>query len=201
MSSKNYDIYKQVLIYSIARQESQFIPAAISFSSAQGIMQIMPFLSFDISKKLNEDYNIYEQFIPSKNIKYGNFHLDTLIGQFDNNPLFCILGFKSFNKINDIGEYIKNKDIEETKEIDQSLQGDKMNDEFFELDSLTENDLIEALNYKVEDNSSKSEYKPQATSAKNETLSIDTSNVNDLSLLISKLLNNKTLEITIKIKD
>ena len=90
---RHYDIYKQVLIYSIARQESQFIPAAISFSSAQGIMQIMPFLSFDISKKLNENYNIYEQFIPSKNIKYGNFHLDTLIGQFDNNPLFIAYAY------------------------------------------------------------------------------------------------------------
>lgn len=100
-----------------------------------------------------------------------------------------------------MNEYIKNKDIEETKEIDQSLQGDKMNDEFFELDSLTENDLIEALNYKVEDNSSKSEYRPQVSATKNETLSIDSSNTNDLSILISKLLNNKTLEITIKIKD
>lgn len=100
-----------------------------------------------------------------------------------------------------MNEYMKNEDIEEVKEIDQSLEGDKMNDEFFELDSLSENDLLEALNYKVEDNSSKSEYKPQVSLTKNETLSIDSSNVNDLSLLISKLLNNKTLEITIKIKD
>lgn len=46
---RHYDIYKCVLIYLIARQESQFIIAVISFSSAQGIMQIMP-LSFDISK-------------------------------------------------------------------------------------------------------------------------------------------------------
>ena len=98
-------------------------------------------------------------------------------------------------------EYIKTEEIIPTEEIDQSLQGDKMNDEFFELDSLNEKDLLEALNYKVEDNSSKSDYKPQVLSAKNETLSIDSSNVNDLSLLISKLLNNKTLEITIKIKD
>ncbi len=90
---KNYDIYKQVLIYSIARQESHFIPSSISFSSAQGVMQIMPFLSLDISKKLNEDYNIYEQFIPNKNIKYGSFHLDTLMKQFDNNPLFIAYAY------------------------------------------------------------------------------------------------------------
>ena len=97
--------------------------------------------------------------------------------------------------------YIKKEEKVADKEIEQALQGDNMNDEFFELDSLNEKDLLEALNYKVEDNSSKSDYIPQVLSAKNETLSIESSNVNDLSLLISKLLNNKTLEITIKIKD
>lgn len=97
--------------------------------------------------------------------------------------------------------YIKKEEKVADKETEQALQGDNMNDEFFELDSLNEKDLLEALNYKVEDNSSKSDYTPQVLSAKNETLSIDSSNVNDLSLLISKLLNNKTLEITIKIKD
>jgi len=90
---KNYDVYKQVMIYSIARQESHFIPSSISFSSAQGVMQIMPFLSLDISKKLNENYNIYEQFIPNKNIQYGSFHLDTLMKQFDNNPLFIAYAY------------------------------------------------------------------------------------------------------------
>ena len=97
--------------------------------------------------------------------------------------------------------YIKKEEKVSDKETEQALQVDNMNDEFFELDSLNEKDLLEALNYKVEDNSSKSDYKPQVLSAKNETLSLDSSNVNDLSLLISKLLNNKTLEITIKIKD
>ena len=97
--------------------------------------------------------------------------------------------------------YIKKEEKVSDKETEQALQGDNMNDEFFELDSLNEKDVLEALNYKVEDNSSKSNYTPQVLSAKNETLSIESSNVNDLSLLISKLLNNKTLEITIKIKD
>lgn len=90
---KNYDIDKQVLIYSIARQESRFIPSSISSSSAQGVMQIMPFLSFDISKDLNEDYNIYEQFIPDTNIRYGSYHLDSLIKQFNNNPLFIAYAY------------------------------------------------------------------------------------------------------------
>ena len=90
---KDYDIYKQVLLYSIARQESLFIPSSISFSSAQGVMQIMPFLSLDIAKRLKEDYNIYEQFIPQTNIRYGSFHLDSLMSQFDNNPLFIAYAY------------------------------------------------------------------------------------------------------------
>jgi soluble lytic murein transglycosylase len=90
---QNYDIDKQVLIYSIARQESRFIPSSISSSSAQGVMQIMPFLSFDISKDLNDDYNIYEQFIPDTNIRYGSYHLDSLMKQFNNNPLFIAYAY------------------------------------------------------------------------------------------------------------
>lgn len=90
---KNYDIDKQVLIYSIARQESRFIPSAISFSSAQGMMQIMPFLSKDIAKELGQNYNIYDQFNPRKNIEFASYHLDKLNRQFDNNPLFVAYAY------------------------------------------------------------------------------------------------------------
>lgn len=90
---KNYSTYKQVLIYSIAKQESRFIPSSISVSTAQGIMQIMPFLSEDIAEKLNQPYNIYEQFDPKRNIEFANFHLDSLIKQFDNNPLFIAYAY------------------------------------------------------------------------------------------------------------
>jgi soluble lytic murein transglycosylase len=90
---KDYDINKQVLIYSIARQESHFIPSSVSVSSALGVMQIMPFLSNDISQELNENYNVYEQFIPDINIRYGSYHLDTLAKQFNNNPLFIAYAY------------------------------------------------------------------------------------------------------------
>ena len=111
------------------------------------------------------------------------------------------------NSENDIEEKLfedfqfLNENIDKVQEKDKSLQGDKMGDEFFELDSLNEKDLIEALNYKTDENSFKSEYKPAVSGTKSETINIDSSNPNDLSLLISKLLSNKTLEITIKIKD
>ena len=93
--------------------------------------------------------------------------------------------------------------IQENKEQKEykSLQGEKMDDEFFELDSLNEKDLLEALNCKIDENSSRNIQKQVVSEIKKETISVDSSNVNDLSLLLSKLLSNKTLEITIKIKD
>lgn len=90
---KEQGIFKELLIYAIARQESRFISSAISVAGAQGIMQIMPFLSEDIARKLKEPYNIYEQFIPEKNLKYASFHLDNLIKQFDSNPLFVAYAY------------------------------------------------------------------------------------------------------------
>jgi soluble lytic murein transglycosylase len=90
---KDYSTYKKVLLYSIAKQESLFIPSSISFSTAQGVMQIMPFLSETIANKLNENYNIYDQFNPEVNIKYGSYHLETLMKQFNNNPLFIAYAY------------------------------------------------------------------------------------------------------------
>ena len=76
------------------------------------------------------------------------------------------------------------------------------NDEFFELDSLNEKDLLEALNYT---NSSLNQDKSgeiDLLEKSSNTISVtSSSNTDELAQLISKLLSNKTLEITIKIKD
>ena len=90
---KKYNLNRQIQIYSIAKQESRFIPSSISTATAQGIMQIMPFLSKDISKKLNEPYNIYEQFIPEVNIRYANKHLNVLERMFKGNILFMAYAY------------------------------------------------------------------------------------------------------------
>lgn len=90
---EKYDINRQVLMYSIGRQESRFIPSAVSFATAQGVMQIMPFLSKSLAKQLKEPYNIYEQFLPEVNLRYANKHLDSLSKQFNNNPLFIAYAY------------------------------------------------------------------------------------------------------------
>lgn len=88
-----YNINRQVLIYAIGKQESRFIPSSISTATAQGIMQIMPFLSKALAKDLKEQYNVYEQFIPKTNIKYANKHLNVLNKQFEKNPLFIAYAY------------------------------------------------------------------------------------------------------------
>ena len=80
-----------------------------------------------------------------------------------------------------------------------------MSDDFFELDSLNEQDLIEALSGSGISNVAQTDTQNIKESKKmeisNNNIDIGSSNMNDIASLISKLLNNKTLEITIKIKE
>ncbi|MFW2236196.1 hypothetical protein ACN4FE_09195 [Aliarcobacter butzleri] len=106
---------------------------------------------------------------------------------------------------------IEPMDLEEDEESEESenfedLEGENMNDnEFSELDSLNEKDLMEALNYKADEivQVPKNQENTQIISNTNnkETVILNSSNVDEISQLISKLLSNKTLEITIKLKD
>ena len=76
---QGYSIERKVLILSIARQESRFIPASISTSYALGIMQFMPFLARDIAKRNGiEDFDLDQMFQPEIAYKFANIHLDYL---------------------------------------------------------------------------------------------------------------------------
>jgi len=117
------------------------------------------------------------------------------------------LGIETIPKTEDFKEeleIIKEEKSNDNKNVNESLQGDKMNnDEFFELDSLNEKDLFEALNYTDTEMKKNIEKIIPAVVEKNvSSISISNStNVDELAQLISKLLSNKTLEITIKIKE
>ena len=95
---------------------------------------------------------------------------------------------------------LKNEDFD-----DVVKKGEEMSDDFLELDSLNEQDLIEALSDSNISNAMPIETKNIKEQKQIEKIDsnfeIDSSNVNDIASLISKLLNNKTLEITIKIKE
>lgn len=96
-------------------------------------------------------------------------------------------------------------DLQNKKSEDVSKKGEDMSDDFFELDSLNEQDLIEALSGSGISNVAQTDTQNIKESEKmeisNNNIDIGSSNINDIASLISKLLNNKTLEITIKIKE
>ena len=73
------DIRRQALILALARQESRFVPSAISTSYALGMMQFMPFLARDVASKLGiSGFDIDDMFKPEIAYKFANFHLDYL---------------------------------------------------------------------------------------------------------------------------
>ena len=69
---------RQAILYAIARQESRFIPGAVSSSYALGLMQIMPFLVDDIAKKRKEHIDYDDMFDPRTAIRYANTHMNYL---------------------------------------------------------------------------------------------------------------------------
>ncbi|MFB1032932.1 MAG: hypothetical protein QMB77_05400 [Aliarcobacter cryaerophilus] len=88
-------------------------------------------------------------------------------------------------------------DLQNKKSEDVSKKGEDMSDDFFELDSLNEQDLIEALSgsgiSNVAQTDTQNIKESQKMEISNNNIDIGSSNINDIASLISKLLNNKTL--------
>ncbi len=101
----------------------------------------------------------------------------------------------------------KNLDnIEEKVEmiIDEPVRGDNMADDFSEFNSLDENEIMTALDGMNDNIIEKESIKQSIISAcdnSTKNIDMDSSNVDDIAKLISQLLNNKTLEITVKVKN
>jgi hypothetical protein len=84
------------------------------------------------------------------------------------------------------------------EKIEQKGEND-MSDEFSELDSLNEDELLEALNGSSAKSSK--ETTNQSVKKTGAEVELNSNSIHEISSLITQLLNNKTLEITIKIKE
>ena len=140
-----------------------------------------------IYKNIDIIENIEEENEKEKTPEYENIEIDEL------------------NDLNLEDFSFADPDLQNKKSEDVSKKGEDMSDDFFELDSLNEQDLIEALSGSGISNVAQTDTQNIKESKKieisNNNIDIGSSNIDDIASLISKLLNNKTLEITIKIKE
>ena len=83
----------RALILALARQESRFVPAALSRSFAIGAMQMMPFLIRAMAEDKGEkDVDLTEFFYPERIVPYAKDHLKWLRRRLDN-PLFIAYAY------------------------------------------------------------------------------------------------------------
>lgn len=139
-----------------------------------------------------------------------DFDLLDSVQEIDNNNLQEVSSLQDLSFEQDLGsiELIEDKTetIVEEKETnnEQQTKGEIMADEFSEFDTLNEDEILAALDgldkNMIVSKPVQKEISP-TSSVSNENLDITGSNVDDIAKLISQLLNNKTLEITVKVKN
>jgi soluble lytic murein transglycosylase len=83
---------EKAILYALGRQESHFIPSAISRSFALGVMQMMPFLIEALAKNEKEKVALEEMFDPYKNISYATRHISYL-QKYLYHPLFIAYAY------------------------------------------------------------------------------------------------------------
>jgi len=87
------NLTKKATLYAIARQESKFIPSAISPSYALGAMQFMPFLARHYAKELKKEaFDLDMMFDPKVSVEFGKVHIDYLYRHLKH-PLFVAYAY------------------------------------------------------------------------------------------------------------
>ena len=148
----------------------------------------------EIEGLISEEDNSNDEFSKEELSSMINFDedvgLNNISSDYDNENLLDEEKIQDLEKHNELNI----NEIESIIEEDP-IEGDDMSSDFSELDSLNEQDVLNALE------SIDSPVVNTKSNVTNEKVEVESSNVQDIAELISKLLNNKTLEITVKIKD
>ncbi|MEX2455310.1 MAG: lytic transglycosylase domain-containing protein [Rhodospirillaceae bacterium] len=87
---------EQALVHAIARQESNFDPAAVSHAGALGLMQLMPATARGVAGKLRVGYSVgklTEE--PDYNIRLGSAYLGQMLERFDGSYILAIAAYNA----------------------------------------------------------------------------------------------------------
>lgn len=83
-----------LLVVSIIREESKFLPQSQSHKGAIGLMQLMPTTAESIAHSIGDKgYNQEQLLNPDKNIQYGTWYLASLKKVFANNLILVIAAY------------------------------------------------------------------------------------------------------------
>ncbi|MEO8287701.1 MAG: transglycosylase SLT domain-containing protein [Chloroflexota bacterium] len=77
-----------LVLYALMKQESQFVPDALSGADARGLTQVIPSTGAGIAQQLGDnDYTLGDLFLPHVSIRYGAYYLASNLPQFDRKML------------------------------------------------------------------------------------------------------------------
>ena len=93
--SKNLKI-DPYFVLSIMRIESRYDKHALSYVGAQGLMQIMPYTSLQIARRIGHiDFKIEDMWKPKINIAYGAWYLKQLLQLYENSPILAATAYNA----------------------------------------------------------------------------------------------------------
>jgi soluble lytic murein transglycosylase len=83
-----------LLMYALMRQESQFVPDALSHAEARGLAQVIPSTGQGIADALGDTgYSTEDLFLPHVSIRYGTYYLASNLPQFERKILPALAAY------------------------------------------------------------------------------------------------------------
>jgi soluble lytic murein transglycosylase len=116
-----------MIVAGVMRQESAFLPDAVSPPGAVGLMQIMPKTAPHLSKRLNLRYSRAKLFDPDYNVQLGTLYLADLINQFGLEGALAAYNagedrsklWKSEKNYDDVAEFVESIPFTQTRDYVQ----------------------------------------------------------------------------------
>ncbi len=116
-----------MIVAGVMRQESAFLPDAVSHAGAVGLMQVLPKTAPHLSKRLNLRYSRAKLFDPDYNVQLGTLYLSDLINQFGIEGALAAYNagedrsklWKSEKNYDDVAEFVESIPFTETRDYVQ----------------------------------------------------------------------------------